>query len=73
MSSATAVLAPVSGKVGEIKVVEGQAVKAGDIVIVEYATKTETNVSAPVSGQVKLLVEKGASVNQGDRLAEIQP
>jgi len=73
MSSATSVLAPVSGKVGEIKVVEGQAVKAGDILIVQHVTKTESIVSAPASGRVKLLVAKGASVNQGDHLASIEP
>jgi len=67
----TPVLAPVSGTVGDIRKASGSAVKAGDIVIVQLATKTETNVTAPAAGTLKVLVQKGADVNQGDKIAEI--
>ncbi|KAF8513484.1 hypothetical protein JB92DRAFT_2923757 [Gautieria morchelliformis] len=67
----TPVLAPVTGVIGEIRVADGSKVNAGDIIIVQHVTKTETNVSSPVAGQLKVLVEKGAQANQGDRIAEI--
>ncbi|KAF8518028.1 hypothetical protein BU17DRAFT_91460 [Hysterangium stoloniferum] len=67
----TAVLAPITGTIGEIRIANGSTVKAGDIIIVQHVTKTETNITAPAAGILKVLVEKGSQVNQGDRIAEI--
>jgi len=67
----TPVLAPTTGTIGEIRITDGSVVKAGDLIIVQHATKTETNITAPAAGILKVLVEKGTQVKQGDRIAEI--
>jgi len=67
----TIVTAPVSGTIGEIYVANGATVKAGDVLLVQTSTKTETRVAAPAAGKVTLLVAKGTDVGQGARLADI--
>ncbi|GAA5925807.1 hypothetical protein JCM10213_008889 [Rhodosporidiobolus nylandii] len=57
---------PMSGSIVEIRVQEGQEVKAGDPLVME------SNVSAPVSGRVKrVVVAQGDSLAQGDLVVEI--
>ncbi|GAA6002936.1 hypothetical protein JCM10207_001906 [Rhodosporidiobolus poonsookiae] len=63
---------PMSGVVVEVRVQEGQEVKAGDPLVVLSAMKMESNVSAPVSGKVKrVAVTQGDSIGQGDLVCEI--
>lgn len=66
------VVAPMPGTVLEVKVAKGDAVKAGDTIMVLEAMKMENDIVAPVDGQVSsLLVKKGDTVNSNDVLATI--
>jgi biotin carboxyl carrier protein len=70
--SAGAVPAPLPGLVVEVKVAEGQAVSAGQPVVVMEAMKMENTIAAPHDGTVrKILVGAGDSVAEGDALIEI--
>jgi pyruvate carboxylase subunit B len=61
------------GTIVEVLVKEGDAVKAGDAVVVIEAMKMENEVPAPVSGTVKTInVAKGDSVNPDEALMEIE-
>lgn len=67
------ILAPLPGKVVSVKCREGDAVKAGDTVLVLESMKMENEIVAPVSGTVKKIsVTVDASVNYGDVLAIIE-
>ena len=68
----TAVTAPLPGVITSIEVKEGDAVKAGDTVIVMEAMKMANNITAECDGTVKaILVQQGAQVQSGDALIEI--
>lgn len=68
----TEVKAPLPGNILEIKATVGQAVKAGDTIIVIEAMKMENEIKAPSDGTVKqILVSKGQVVSSGDILAVI--
>ena len=57
------------GTILDVKVSNGQAVKAGDILCVLEAMKMENEIPAPKDGTVaQVVVTKGASVNAGDAL-----
>jgi len=61
------------GSVVEILVKTGDAVKAGDAVLVIEAMKMENEVPAPVGGRVKSVnVAKGDRVNPDEALVEIE-
>jgi biotin carboxyl carrier protein len=61
--------APMPGTVLDIKVTEGQRVKAGDILLILEAMKMENEIVAPSDGKVsKINTSKGAAVNTGDAL-----
>ncbi|TYJ59072.1 pyruvate carboxylase [Cryptococcus floricola] len=63
---------PMSGVVVDVRVKEGQAVKAGDPLCVLSAMKMESVVSSPVSGTVKrVLVGENDSIGQGDLVVEV--
>ncbi|ORX39241.1 carbamoyl-phosphate synthase L chain, ATP binding domain-domain-containing protein [Kockovaella imperatae] len=63
---------PMSGVVIDVRVKEGQDVKAGDPLCVLSAMKMESVVSSPVSGKVKrVLVKESDSIAQGDLTVEI--
>ncbi|KAK8844019.1 pyruvate carboxylase [Kwoniella newhampshirensis] len=63
---------PMSGVVIDVRVKEGQEVKAGDPLCVLSAMKMESVVSSPVSGKVKrVLVSQNDSIAQGDLVVEI--
>jgi|GEM_PF-694833 len=65
--------APIPGNVTQIKCTVGQAVKAGETVVLLEAMKMETNVAAPVAGTVKaILVSPGQAVKQGQVLVEFE-
>jgi pyruvate carboxylase subunit B len=62
------------GTVVEVLVAEGDAVKAGDPVLVSEAMKMETEIQAPVAGTVRAIhVAKGETVNPDETLIEIEP
>ena len=66
------VLAPMPGTVLGVKVNVGDAVKAGDVMIVLEAMKMENDIVAPCDGTVKqILVQKTSTVNTDDVLAVI--
>ncbi len=61
--------APMPGTVIDIKVTEGQNVKAGDILLILEAMKMENEIVAPSDGKVaKINTSKGTSVSTGDAL-----
>ena len=67
------VAAPMPGKVVKLLVRPGDAVKAGDGVIVVEAMKMENELKAPVAGMVKeIRVEEGKAVSGGDVLVVIE-
>lgn len=64
--------APMPGTIIDIKVSEGQSVKAGDIILILEAMKMENEIVAPVDGKVnKIHISKGAAVSTGDTLVTI--
>ena len=64
-----AVPSPLPGTVLQVKVNAGQAVKAGDILVIIEAMKMENEVVAPRDGTVaQVPVAKGSSVQTGDTL-----
>jgi pyruvate carboxylase subunit B len=61
------------GTVIDVLVSEGQAVQAGDPVLVIEAMKMESEIPAPISGTVKAVnVTKGQAANPDDALIEIE-
>ncbi|MCB6608858.1 biotin/lipoyl-containing protein [[Clostridium] symbiosum] len=62
----TTVEAPMPGKVLDIKVAAGQAVKYGQVVMTMEAMKMETEIVAPADGTVsQILVKAGDAVETG--------
>ena len=71
-AGATTVEAPMPGKILNIKVSEGQAVKFGEVVVIMEAMKMETEIVAPPDGTVsKILVKAGDSVDTGAALVAL--
>ena len=71
-ASGTQVKAPMPGSILSVKASVGQAVKAGDVLIVLEAMKMENDIVAPCDGTVKeIVVTKGTTVNTDDILAII--
>jgi Acetyl/propionyl-CoA carboxylase, alpha subunit len=61
------------GTINDIKVTEGQAVKAGEVLVILEAMKMENEIMSPADGIVKqIAVAKGASVSSGDVLVVVQ-
>jgi pyruvate carboxylase len=68
----THVAAPMPGAVSTVAVKEGQAVKAGDVLVTIEAMKMETALHAPHDGKVtELLVSPGAQIDAKDLLLVI--
>ncbi|HEX6247314.1 MAG TPA: acetyl-CoA carboxylase biotin carboxyl carrier protein subunit [Nocardioidaceae bacterium] len=66
------VRAPLSGSVARVLVEEGQAIEAGDVLVVLEAMKMETEITAPAAGTVSaVLVSPGESVSGGQVLVEV--
>ncbi len=66
------VLSPLPGTILDIKVAEGQAIQAGECVVILEAMKMENEIPSDFAGTVtKILIDKGAVVQSGDVLAEI--
>ena len=71
-AAGTQVTAPLPGNILDVKVTAGQAVKAGDLLVLIEAMKMENEVAAPCDGVVKQIVtSKGAVVSTGDLLMVI--
>ena len=71
-AGAATVEAPMPGKILNIKVSEGQAVKFGEVVVIMEAMKMETEIVAPADGTVsKILVKAGDSVDTGAALVAL--
>lgn len=68
----TQVKAPMPGTILAVKKNVGEAVKAGDVIVVLEAMKMENDIVAPCDGTVKSInAPKGTSVNTDDVLAVI--
>jgi len=64
------VLSPMPGNIWEVKVSEGDAVKAGQVLFVLEAMKMENDIVAPVDGVVSSIsVKKGDTVDSEAMLA----
>ena len=71
-ASGTQVKAPMPGTILAVKASAGQAVKAGDVIVVLEAMKMENDIVATCDGTVKeIVVTKGTTVNTDDVLAII--
>ncbi len=67
------VTSPLPGKIVNIKVSTGQAVKEGDLLLTIEAMKMENEIVAPVSGTVTAIsVAPEATVQIGDTLVSIE-
>ncbi|MBR0355725.1 MAG: biotin/lipoyl-binding protein [Oscillospiraceae bacterium] len=72
VAAGTRVDSPLPGNVLDVKVAVGQAVKAGQVLVIIEAMKMENEVAAPCDGVVKQIVAaKGAVVATGDALLVI--
>ena len=67
-----AVNAPMPGNILKVNVREGEAVKAGTVLVVLEAMKMENEIMAPKDGTVtQVLVSKGSTVDTGAPLVVI--
>ena len=63
---------PMPGNIFKVECSVGQAVKAGDVLVVLEAMKMEIEVSAPVDGTVKSIsAVVGTTVNTDDLLVTL--
>ncbi len=70
---AEAVRAPMPGLVVQVAVRAGDAVEAGDRIVVVEAMKMENELRAAAAGRVaEVLVDEGAAVNKGDVLVAFE-
>ncbi|MBE6175566.1 MAG: biotin/lipoyl-binding protein [Rikenellaceae bacterium] len=70
--NAGSIKSPLPGNVSKIKVQEGQAVKAGDVLMTLEAMKMENEIMAPAAGTVKkIYVAEGKAVQQGEALIDL--
>ena len=68
--SGTQITSPMPGTILKLNLAEGQAVKAGDVVLILEAMKMENEIVAPCDGTIKqLLVSKGSTVDTDQILA----
>lgn len=68
----TKVIAPMPGTILAVNKAVGDAVNAGDIIVILEAMKMENEIVAPASGTIKqILVQKGSNVDTDAVLAVI--
>ncbi len=66
LAAGEAVKAPMPGVVLKVQVQQGQAVKAGDVLVILEAMKMENEIVAPKAGTVaQIVAPKGTSVESG--------
>lgn len=71
-AGAETVKAPMPGNILEVRVSDGQAVQAGDILFILEAMKMENEIMAPAAGTVSgVSVQKGSAVATGAVLCHI--
>ena len=71
-AGAVEVKAPMPGNILKVNCSQGQAVKAGDILVVLEAMKMENEIAAPKAGTVaQIIVSNGAVVETGAPLVVI--
>lgn len=71
-AGANSVTAPIPGTINAVKVTSGQQVKKGDVLFILEAMKMENEIYADKDGKVgQVFVQKGASVNTGAPLCEL--
>lgn len=71
-ANAKKVVAPMPGKIVDVKVTVGQTVKEGDLVVILEAMKMENEIFAPVGGTIASInVSKGAMVESNDVIVTI--
>jgi acetyl-CoA carboxylase biotin carboxyl carrier protein len=65
--------APITANVWKVIVKEGDEVKQGDTIVILESMKMEIPVESPRNGKiVKLYVQEGGSVTEGEPIAEIE-
>jgi len=66
------VKAPLPGLIIDVKIGEGEKVKAGQIIVVMEAMKMENQIQATTDGTVKkIFIKKGDNVAEGHAMVEI--
>lgn len=71
-AGANSVVAPMPGTINAVKVTSGQQVKKGDVLFILEAMKMENEIYADKDGKIgQVFVQKGASVNTGAPLCEL--
>ena len=66
------ILAPITGRVVEIRVKPGERVDKGDILLIMEAMKTRVEIKSPKSGSItRIYVNTGDTVKQGTPLLTI--
>ena len=72
LAAGETISAPMPGNILKVNVAAGQAVKAGDVLVVLEAMKMENEILAPRAGTiVQVVADKGAVVETGAPLAVI--
>ncbi|MCI4354539.1 MAG: biotin/lipoyl-binding protein [Thermoplasmata archaeon] len=70
----TAIVPPMPGKVVEVRVRDGESVRAGQVLLVLEAMKMRNEVTAPLAGTVRgLTVTAGANVRAHEPMLRIVP
>ena len=65
---------PMPGKIIKVNVSEGDAVVAGQILVIIESMKMEQNIKTPVTGTVKSVhVTEGQQVDLEEALIEVEP
>lgn len=73
-AAGAAVVAPLTGKVLEVRVNDGEAVVAGQVLLVIESMKMEMRITAPHDGVARALgAAAGASVERGAVLVTVEP
>jgi len=68
------IVAPISGKVIEVKATTGSEVRENDVIAVVESMKMLIEVKSPMNGVIEeVYVKPGSTVNKGDKLVKIKP